>query len=721
MSRNYEQMLGRPLEELLGKSMDELFPPELAGPMIEVDSKILREGVPFAVEEELNGKYYSTIKFPIVIAGKPARLAGFTIDITRLKLAEEELRKAKVVAEENETRFKALHNASFGGITIHDKGRILDCNQGLSEITGYSLDELIGMDGLLLISEKTRDLVISNIMSGYEKPYEAIGRRKNGEEFPIRLEAREIPYRGKMVRTVEFRDITSQKQAEATLAAEKERLAVTLRSIGDGVITTDTLGNVVMMNGVAENLTGWLQEDAQGQPLEKVFRIVDETTRQPCANPATRVIDSGGIIELANHTLLIARNGTTRIIADSGAPIKDANNATIGVVLVFRDMTDKQKLLDALQRTDKLEAIGVLAGGIAHDFNNLLAGIFGYIELARMAEDKEKTKIYLGQALIAFERAKNLTRQLLAFAKGGEPLRKTGYIGPAIRESATFALSGSAITCEFNIAQDLWAVDFDKGQIEQAIDNIVINAKQAMPTGGKIVIAAKNVALRDGDHPLLKPGKYIKISITDNGAGIPADIRQRVFDPFFTTKQEGNGLGLTTCYAIIQKHAGMIDVESIMGKGSTFHICIPASPNIPDNNSAVIPATHHGQGRILVMDDEALVRTLLNKLLSSMGYNVVTAKNGEEAIKLLLDTDAPPIDAAIFDLTIQGGMGGKDTIVQVRKNFPDMPVFVSSGYSADPVMAYPQKYGFTDSLGKPFLKEELAAMLNRHIIKPSSA
>lgn len=652
--------------------------------------------------------------------GTIVRSIGMTQDITERKLAEEELRKAKSIAEENETRFKALHSASCGGIAIHDKGLILDCNQGLSEITGYSQKELIGMDGLLLIAEKSRELVISKIMTGYEKPYEAIGRRKNGEEFPVRLEAREIPYFGKQVRTVEFRDITTQKETERTLAAEKERLAVTLRSIGDGVITTDTTGNIVMMNRIAEELTGWLHTEAQGQPLEKVFKVIDETTRKPCEDPIKSVITSGNIIELANHTLLISRDGTERVIADSGAPIKDANNETIGVVLVFRDMTDKQKLLAILQRTDKLEAIGVLAGGIAHDFNNLLSGIFGFIELARMTDDINKIVTYLDQTLIAFERAKNLTRQLLAFAKGGAPMRKPGYLEPVIRDAVSFALSGSAITCEFDIDEHLWAADFDKGQIEQVIDNLVINAQQAMPTGGKISLKATNLKLQNGDHPLLKPGKYIRISIIDTGTGMAPDVLQRIFDPFFSTRQKGNGLGLTTCYAIVQKHSGMIDVESAVGKGSTFHIILPASPRVPEDDEITIQESHCGKGRILIMDDEAFVRKLLKDLLSNMGYCVVESKNGEEAIKLLGDTDVP-IDAAIFDLTIQGGMGGKDAIIQVRKQYPDLPVIVSSGYSEDPVMARPQQYGFTDSLAKPFRKNDLANLLTRHIKKTSPA
>lgn len=849
LSRNFEQMLGRPLPEILGKTMDELFPPELAKPMIEVDQKILQEGRLTTVEEELNGRFYSTMKFPIEIAGKKRYLAGFTMDLTERKLAElalkeseamlahsqqiahvgswqldlvtnqltwsaetyricglnplefspsyhnfleivhpddrafvdaaysasirehndsyeiehrivrrdngevrhvvekcrhvrneagdifrsygmvqditeqkqaeDALRSAKALAEENETRFKALHEASFGGIVIHDKGIILDCNHGLAEMTGYSVEELIGMNGLLLISEKTRDMVIRNIQSHYEKPYEATGLRKNGEEFAMRLEAREIPYRGKMVRTVEFRDITEQKEAEITIAAEKERLAVTLRSIGDGVITTDTHGNVQLLNRVAEELTGWTQREAQGQPLARVFNVVHEATRLPCESPVDKVLVTGGIVELANHTILIARNGTERYIADSGAPIKDMNSLTIGVVLVFRDMTEKQKLMDSLQRTDKLEAIGILAGGIAHDFNNLLSGVFGYIELARMSTDVATMSAYLDQAMVVFSRARNLTQQLLTFSKGGAPLRKTGELAPVVKESALFSLSGSNVTCEFTIPEDLWTVDFDRGQIGQVIDNLVINAQQAMPMGGKLFISMGNVSLNDGEKPPLNAGNYVQISIADTGTGMHPDLLKRIFDPFFTTKQKGNGLGLATSYAITKKHAGLIDVESILGKGSTFHVFLPASQTTPTAIDADLPETHHGQGLILIMDDEEFVRCIVSKLLQSMGYTVIEAKDGQEALKLLQESakNGHVIDGVIFDLTVPGGMGGKDAVQILRQHFPQLPAFVSSGYSEDPVMAQPQKYGFTDSLRKPYRREELSALLNRHLKK----
>lgn len=523
---------------------------------------------------------------------------------------------------------------------------------------------------------------------------------------------------GNVVGVVEIaQDITERKLAETALAAEKERLAVTLRSIGDGVITTDTKGAVVHMNKVAEHLTGWLQTEAQGQPLSSVFNIINERTRQPCESPVERVLATGGIIELANHTVLVARNGTERVIADSGAPITDQNGVTIGVVLVFRDMTEKQKLLDILQRTDKLDSLGVLAGGIAHDFNNMLAGMFGFIGLAQTTSADPAVSRYLEQALAVFGRAKNLTQQLLTFAKGGVPHRKTSELGPLIRENASFALAGSSIACDFDIDAGLWLADLDRNQIGQVIDNIVINAQQAMPGGGRIAISAKNTVMTERENCLLKAGKYIRLSIADTGIGIPPEHLRCIFDPFFTTKQKGHGLGLATCYAIVQKHEGCIEVESVPGKGSTFHVFLPASQQGTVETVSTISALHRGSGRMLIMDDEPAIREILGRILEGMGYVVLEAKDGEEALRMVAEAGAAgvPIAGAIFDLTIPGGMGGRETIVQVRKHDSAMPVFASSGYSDDPVMARPAEYGFNDSIRKPYKMEDLAAMLNRHM------
>jgi len=323
---------------------------------------------------------------------------------------------------------------------------------------------------------------------------------------------------------------------------------------------------------------------------------------------------------------------------------------------------------------------------------------------------------YLDKAFGVFERARDLTQQLLTFSKGGAPKRKTGQIGKLVRENASFALSGSSINCEYRIDEDLWLADYDENQIGQVIDNIVLNAKQAMPAGGKISISADNVSVSHDENPSISAGNYIKISIADTGVGIPQDLLARIFDPFFTTKQKGNGLGLAMCFSIVQKHDGFIDVESVQGKGSTFHIYLPASRTEQAPDIAKTVEEHKGKGSIMVMDDEFFMRETVSDMLSAMGYTPVEAETGEEALRICLEAKerGNPISGALFDLTIPGGMGGKEIISILRKNFPDMPVFASSGFSEDPTMARPTEFGFTDSIRKPFKKSELAEMLNRY-------
>ncbi|MFZ2958786.1 MAG: PAS domain S-box protein [Candidatus Ozemobacteraceae bacterium] len=682
----------------------------------------IETGSPYELELETlrkdgsNGWMWVFGKAILDASGKTVELMGVAQDITERK-------RADVALRESELKYSSLFNSMLEGFALHEiicdeageavDYRFLDMNPAFEKLTGLKKTDVVGKTVLTVLPEtesiwieKYGRVALSGEPISFENYSTSLKRYYHVVAF--------CPMKNKFA--VIFTDITEIKQVEAALSAEKERLAVTLRSIGDGVITTDIQGNVVIMNKVAEKLTGWLQSEAQGKPLATVFRIVNEGTRLPCENPAEKVLATGGIIELANHTLLISRDGTERVIADSGAPIMDQGSVTIGVVLVFRDMTEKQKLFDVLQRTDKLASLGVLAGGIAHDFNNMLAGVFGYIDLARESTTDQTVSEYLDKSMGVFSRARDLTQQLLTFSKGGTPLRKTSELGPLIRESASFALSGSKIACDYAIAKDLWLADFDKNQIGQVIDNLVINAQQAMPLGGRIVISAKNIVIKGGENRFLKAGMFIKLSITDTGIGIPPDLLKCIFDPFFSTKQKGHGLGLATCYAIVQKHDGCIDVESVMGKGSTFHVFLPASQHGTEQVVSQTPVSHKGSGRILILDDEPSIREILGSLLNGMGYTTLEAKDGEEA--LLRWTEAEDsgthIDGAFFDLTIPGGMGGRETVVQLRKQYPNVPIYASSGYSEDPVMARPTEYGFTDSIRKPYRKDELATLLNRH-------
>jgi PAS domain S-box-containing protein len=592
--------------------------------------------------------------------------------------------------------------------------RFLDMNPAFEQLTGLKKVDVVGKTVLNIMPntesiwiEKYGNVALTGEPISFEDYANSLGRHFKVIAF--------CPKKNQFA--VIFTDITERKQAEAAITAEKERLSVTLRSIGDGVITTDINGDIVLMNRIAEDLTGWKQKDAQGKCLDSVFRIINETTREPHENPVQKVLASGEIIELANHTLLISRDGTERIIADSGAPIKDKDDHTIGVVLVFRDMTEKHKFLEITQNSQKLESLGVLAGGIAHDFNNLMCGIFGYMDMALKETKETKVTTYLSKAMNTIDRARALTGQLLTFAKGGAPIQKIDHLFPFVEETAKFALSGSSVLCNFDVPPDLWACNFDKNQIGQVIDNLIINAQQAMPVGGTIELSARNISLAEKEHPVLEKGDYVKISIKDSGIGIPKELLAKLFDPFFTTKEKGHGLGLATCYSIINRHGGCIDVESEQGKGSTFKVYLPASTENVSSARKKTDKTHKGNGIFMVMDDEEVIRDTISAMLETLGYTIVTKDNGKDAINFFIsETKANrKIAGMIFDLTVPGGMGGKAAIEEIRKLNKNIPAFVASGYADDPVMKNPNEYGFMASISKPFRLKALVEMLNRYM------
>lgn len=518
-------------------------------------------------------------------------------------------------------------------------------------------------------------------------------------------------------------EISERMLVEKALAAEKEQLAVTLRSIGDGVITTDINGNVALINNVAEDLTGWSQKDAFGEALCSVFNIVNEKTRKPCNNPAEKVLKTGSIIGLENHTVLIAKDGTERSIADSGAPIRDKNSKIIGVVLVFRDVTEQLKMEEELIKIKKLESVGVLAGGIAHDFNNILVAILGNLNLAALLVDpEEKIASLLSEAEKATLRARDLTQQLLTFSKGGEPVKETASIPEVIKDSAEFILRGGTIVCQYDIADDLWQVEVDKGQISQVIQNLIMNADQAMPDGGVINIQCSNVDVLKKQGLFLPKGKnYVKITITDSGSGIEKNVIGRIFDPYFSTKKEGNGLGLTITHSIISKHDGHISAQSFPGVGTTFTIYLPATltkePQQQEKEEEKVPHPAGGKLTVMVMDDEESVREVAHGMLTYLGYEVVPVNDGEQAIaeyQRLQDTEHP-VDVVIMDLTIPAGMGGKEAVTQLLDLNPQAKVIVSSGYSNDPIMADCNEYGFCAAVTKPYQIDDLARAINKVI------
>jgi len=386
------------------------------------------------------------------------------------------------------------------------------------------------------------------------------------------------------------------------------------------------------------------------------------------------------------------------------------------ILCVARDISQRKKLDQERLRTQKLESLGVLAGGIAHDFNNLLSGILGNISLAKasLPETGEVADRLLDTEK-AVLRAKNLTQQLLTFAKGGAPIKTESSLPEIIQDAAGFAVRGTKAVCEYDFTEGLWLAEVDKGQLGQVVQNLAINAVHAMPEGGAIRIAARNITVKPGELPPLTPGKYALLTVRDHGIGIPPEHLAQIFDPYFTTKQSSSGLGLAVVYSIIANHGGHITVQSEPGKGTLFSIYLPSTGKLPSEEkpAETQPPLTKGYGKILVMDDEELIRNVSTAMLTKLGYEPHTAGDGEEAITRYLQArkDGQPFDLVIMDLTVPGGMGGKEAISHLRKLDPQIRAVVSSGYANDPIMANFSEYGFCGVAPKPFSLQDLSKLL----------
>jgi len=667
----------------------------------------------------LDKRFYDIFCAPIKDEkGEVTRAVLVYMDITDRMQTEQALRQS-------EEKYRDLfENANDLIQSIGPDGTFQYVNRAWRETLGYAEDEVSGLTVFDILhpdcSECGPDFK-SVVFGETAGRIETVFITKGGRRLNVEGNVSTAFSGGKLLGTRGiFRDITERKEAEEILSSERERLAVTLRCIGDGVITTDIAGKVVLMNKVAEALTGWPQEDAKGSPIAEVLHLIDETSRVVRDNPVETLLKSGKAVDILDHTLLVARGGKERLISDSVSPIVDRKSNIIGTVLVFRDVTEKRSLEEKLLKTEKIESLGVLAGGIAHDFNNLLNAIMGNIDLAVMDLDPgDRACESLSRAEKAVLRAKDLTQQLLTFSKGGAPIKKAASISELIRDSADFATRGSNVKCSFDLPEELWKVEIDLGQMSQVINNIVLNGVHAMPEGGQIYISAENLVI-GYDGPELKRGKYVRVTVKDTGSGIPKEHLPRIFEPYFTTKHAGSGLGLATTYSIIKKHDGHIEVASDFGKGTTFSILLPAfSGNAAQNPIPVEKPSskNKGRGRVLLLDDDDMVRTTTCEMLKRLGYEVVGSAEGNETLEKYQTARnlGKPFDAVILDLTIPGGMGGKETILKLREFDPGVKAVVSSGYSSDSIMANYLQYGFSGVLTKPYQTKDLSSVLQRVI------
>ncbi len=517
------------------------------------------------------------------------------------------------------------------------------------------------------------------------------------------------------------KETEERKKAEISLFKEREQLAITLKSIADGVIRTDLQGNIQLMNMSAEEITHASFEQVKNKNLNDWIELRDEATNDYIRLPEyiEKLENSTKHINYFNAILKSKFSDSEKIVNISWSRIIDESGKESGYVLVLRDISVERRLENEMMRSQKLESIGLLAGGIAHDFNNILSGILGNAQLAQisLANGKNIDK-YMKGIIEATQNATRLTQQLLTFAKGGEPVKEIVNIKELLTESVEFALRGTNVACSYEVDESLWAVEVDKGQLNQVINNLVINAVQAMPGGGNLTVTAQNCACDAAEKEIMElEGHYfVKLCFSDTGHGIPKENLEKIFDPYFTTKQRGSGLGLATTYAIIKKHGGKISVESELGKGTTFRIYLPAVPDTQvKRTEEKAQLTSWNGKRILVMDDEAYIRDLMGSFLEMLDIETDFAENGSEAIQKYRQAlnSEHPFDAVIMDLTIRGGMGGKEAVKKILEIDPNAKVIVASGYSMDSVLASSDKFGFKGRLSKPFSLEELNKVLSQ--------
>jgi PAS domain S-box-containing protein len=386
------------------------------------------------------------------------------------------------------------------------------------------------------------------------------------------------------------------------------------------------------------------------------------------------------------------------------------------IVGTLVDITDRKLAEQERIRIQKVESLGVLAGGIAHDFNNLLAAILGSISVAKEGSATDPLQLeVLTEAEEAAVRASELTRQLLTFSRGGEPVKRSLAVESVLRSSASFAVRGSRVVARCEVPADLWRVNADEGQIAQVIHNLVLNAVQAMPEGGTVRLGAENVPEGTALPAGLAPARYVRISVADDGPGIDPAVAHKIFDPYFTTKATGTGLGLATAHSIVRRHSGHISVESQPSRGATFQVHLPASQGDATSDVSRPAKLARGRGRVAVMDDDKLVRKSAVRVLARLGFEAVAARDGAELLSLCeaARESGRPFDAAILDLTVPGGMGGKEAVGLLRQREPGVRAIVSSGYSSDPVMADYAQYGFAGVIAKPYRLEEMGAVLDR--------
>jgi two-component system cell cycle sensor histidine kinase/response regulator CckA len=594
--------------------------------------------------------------------------------------------------------------------------KILYANPASESLTGYASDESVGRHCHEIFCE-TSDLCEEGCppkrAMRESKPIirkDGETRSKSGEIKQTQITILPFNEGGRCLGSViVMKDVTELKTAEKKLRESENFLKTIIETEPECVKLLACDGTLLMMNRAGLSM---IEADSLEQVKGKsVYPLVAGEYRQAFQKLTDDVfLGNAGALEFE----MVGIKGKRLVLETNAVPLRNEKKEIIALLGITRDVTERRKIETELLNVQRLESLGILAGGIAHDFNNLLTAILGNISLAKTLCDSGSV-IYRGlaEAEKASLRARDLTRQLLTFSKGGTPIKNVSPLDGIVKDAATFASRGSNVRCEFSLPADLWPVEVDAGQIRQALNNIVINACEAMPQGGTILIRCCNIIIGRKNVLPLAEGRYAQISVRDEGTGIPKEFLPRVFDPYFTTKQKGSGLGLATAYSIIKRHGGYLSVESKMGAGSTFHLYLPAAAEKQTETVDARAEVGPRKGRILVMDDQTMVREVAGALLQSLGYQVELAADGEDAAARYLagKESGCPFDAVIMDLTVPGGMGGAEAIKKLLAIDPSVKAIVSSGYANDSVIADFRAHGFKGIILKPYKIKELSNTL----------
>ncbi|NQV18300.1 MAG: PAS domain S-box protein [Armatimonadetes bacterium] len=690
------------------------------------------ENVNFWEFTELQNRLFQPQKDLLIICGTLFVFGTFAIiliiSVFSIPLKKHNKKLLNVLEESKLQLHKFLDKIPISVSIINEKGAFEYVNRTYSQLFKYPPIGLIGKSFTITIPEEHRDIFLQKhieFMNGKIKERGEWKMHTKDEEI-LTLWVESIIIKGnndKNKKLTFLHDITQRKLIEEYFMESEAKFRNFINFSEDGIALTNETGKIIEWNRGMNVITGINASNAIDNQIEDIkFKDKNGELLIPEIFQSDQIqkIKNEDDMKSPEEELTIVKPDKTEVIIQiSLFPIIADKGCRFGIII--RDITKQELYESELRKTQKLESIGVLAGGIAHDFNNFLTAIVYSIGFAKL-NSKSDTKVFqvLTDAEKAIFQAKNLTRHLLTFSEGGAPVKKITSVHDLIKDAVNFSLMGSNIKCEYSIQEELWNAIIDEGQINQVINNFVFNAKDAMSDGGILKVIAENSIIDEKYDFPIKKGNYIKISIKDEGIGIPEDILEKIYDPFFTTKEKGTGLGLASTYSIIKKHDGYITVDSKINVGTEFSIYLPASlekiaPKKETNETK--EKQFAGKEKILLMDDDEIILDLATETLSLFGYTVECAKDGKEAIeKYIIAKDAGKVfDFVIMDLTIPGGMGGKEAIQELLKIDPEICAIVSSGYSNDTTMANYKEFGFKGVIAKPYKIEELTDLF-QHIM-----